>query len=131
MLSIKNLQLAYGSNVLLKDASVQLYKGQTVGLTGQNGTGKTSLFKLILGKLQPEAGDYSLTNNSLIAYVEQEIHGQEELLVDYVLSVHPLIIEDHSDLPEYYQLRPKAEKLLMNLGLPADETILRRLANAG
>ncbi len=124
MLSIKNLQLAYGSNVLLKNASVQLYKGQIVGITGQNGTGKTSLFKLILGKLQPEAGDYSLTNNSLIAYVEQEIHGQDELLVDYVLSVHPLIIEDHSDLPEYYQLRPRAEKLLMNLGFELDELYL-------
>ncbi len=124
MLSIKNLQLAYGSNILLKNASVQLYKGQIVGITGQNGTGKTSLFKLILGKLQPEAGDYSLTNNSLIAYVEQEIHGQDELLVDYVLSVHPLIIEDHSDLPEYYQLRPRAEKLLMNLGFELDELYL-------
>ncbi len=124
MLSIKNLQLAYGSNVLLKNASVQLYKGQIVGITGQNGTGKTSLFKLILGKLQPEAGDYSLTNNSLIAYVEQEIHGQDELLVDYVLSVHPLVIEDHSDLPEYYQLRPRAEKLLMNLGFELDELYL-------
>jgi ATP-binding cassette subfamily F protein 3 len=124
MLSIKNLQLAYGSNILLKNASVQLYKGQIVGITGQNGTGKTSLFKLILGKLQPEAGDFSLTNNSLIAYVEQEIHAQDELLVDYVLSVHPLIIEDHTDLPEYYQLRPRAEKLLINLGFELDELYL-------
>lgn len=124
MLNIKNLQLAYGSNILLKNASVQLYKGQTVGLIGQNGTGKTSLFKLILGKLAPEAGDYSLTNNSLIAYVEQEIHAQDELLVDYVLSVHPLIIHDHTDLPEYYQLRPNAEKLLMNLGFEIDELYL-------
>lgn len=124
MLSIKNLQLAYGSNILLKNASVQLYKGQIVGLTGQNGTGKTSLFKLVLGKLQPEAGDFSITNNSLIAYVEQEIHGQDELLVDYVLSVHPLIVEDHSDLPEYYQLRPNAEKLLVNLGFEHDELCL-------
>ena len=124
MLNIKNLQLAYGNNILLKNASVQLYKGQKVGLIGQNGAGKTSLFKLILGKLSPEAGDFSLTNNTLIAYVEQEIHNQDELLVDYVLSVHPLIVQDHSDLPEYYQLRPQAEKLLTNLGFEVTELYL-------
>lgn len=124
MLNIKNLQLAYGKNTLLKDASVQLYKGQTVGLVGQNGAGKTSLFKLVLGKLQPEAGDFSLTKDTLIAYVEQEIDAQDELLVDYVLSVHPLIVEDHTDLPEYYQLRPNAEKLLMNLGFQLEELYL-------
>ena len=124
MLNIKNLQLAYGSNTLLQNANVQLYKGQRVGLIGQNGSGKTSLFKLFLGKLHAEAGDYSLTNNSLIAYVEQEILNQEAILVDYVLSVHPLIIEDHSDLPEYYQLRPNAEKMLLNLGFSLEELSL-------
>ncbi|MBP9741956.1 MAG: ATP-binding cassette domain-containing protein [Burkholderiales bacterium] len=124
MLTIKNLQLAYGKNTLLNNANVQLYKGQTVGLIGQNGAGKTSLFKLILGQLVPEAGDFSLTNDTLIAYVEQEIHNQEELLVEYVLNAHPLIIHDHSDLPEYYQLRPRAEKLLMNLGFAIEELYL-------
>lgn len=124
MLTIKNLQLAYGKNTLLNNANVQLYKGQTVGLIGQNGAGKTSLFKLILGQIVPEAGDFSLTNDTLIAYVEQEIHNQEELLVEYVLNVHPLIIHDHSDLPEYYQLRPGAEKLLMNLGFAIEELYL-------
>ncbi len=124
MLSIKNLQLAYGKNTLLNNASVQLYKNQTVGLIGQNGTGKSSLFKLILGKLQPEAGDVSLTKDTLIAYVEQEIYAQDQPLVEYVLSVHPLIINDHSDLPEYYQLRPNAEKLLLNLGFQLHELYL-------
>ena len=46
------------------------------------------------------------------------------MLVDYVLSVHPLIVEDHTDLPEYYQLRPNAEKLLMNLGFQLEELYL-------
>ena len=121
MLNIKNLKLAFGPRVLLEDATVQMYKGQKVGLIGQNGAGKTTLFKLILGKMHAEAGDYSLTNGSLIAYVEQEIDNATMPLVDYVLSVHPLILEDLTYLPEYYQLRPNAEKLLINLGFSQEE----------
>src|SRR3990167_9704884 len=121
MLNIKNLKLAYGSRVLLNDATVQMYKGYKVGLVGQNGAGKTSLFKLILGQLHQESGDFSLTNGTLIAYVEQEIDNLDTPLVDYVLSIHPLIVEDLTYLPEYYQLRPNAEKLLINLGFAQDK----------
>lgn len=124
MLSIKNLKLAFGSKVLFDNANIQLYKGQRVGLVGQNGAGKTSLFKMVLGKVFPDSGDYSLSNNTLIGYVEQEIEEQSELLVDYVLSVHPLIVEDHTDVPEYYSLRPNAEKLLINLGFKQEELYL-------
>lgn len=121
MLNIKNLQLGYGSNILIENANLQLYYGQRVGIIGQNGVGKTSLFKLITGELLPEAGDHSLPNNTIIAHVEQEIINQEQIIVEYVLSIHPLIINDHTDLPEYYQLRPKAEKLLLNLGFKINE----------
>ncbi len=124
MLNIKNVKLAYGNRVLLNDATVQVYKGQKVGLVGQNGVGKTSLFKVILGTLAVESGEFFLPNHTLIGYVEQEIHNQNELLVDYVLSTHPLIVQDHTDLPEYYQLRPKAEKLLINLGFKLEELYL-------
>lgn len=128
MLNIKNLKLAFGPRVLLEDATVQMYKGQKVGLIGQNGAGKTTLFKLILGKMHAEAGDFSITNGSLIAYVEQEIDNATMPLVDYVLSVHPLILEDLTYLPEYYQLRPNAEKLLINLGF-AQEELYQPLSN--
>lgn len=124
MLSFKNLRLAYGSKILFSEASLQLYIGQKVGLVGQNGSGKTSLFKLILGQNHPDMGEFSLSQNTYIAYVEQEITDSEILLVEYVLSVHPLIINDHSDLPEYYQLRPKAEKLLVSLGFKQEELYL-------
>ena len=55
MLNIKNLSLAYGPKVLIEEANIQLYKGQITGLVGQNGTGKTSIFKLILGEINLRA----------------------------------------------------------------------------
>jgi ATP-binding cassette subfamily F protein 3 len=124
MLSLKNLRLAYGSKILFDNANLQLYIGQRVGLVGQNGCGKTSLFKLVLGQNHQEQGDFSLSQNTYIAYVEQEIEDSEVSLTEYVLNVHPLIVEDHTDLPEYYQLRPRAEKLLINLGFEQDELYL-------
>ena len=67
MLNIKNLSLAYGPKVLIEEANIQLYKGQITGLVGQNGTGKTSIFKLILGENQPESGDCELPADTLIS----------------------------------------------------------------
>ncbi|MFN8770694.1 MAG: ABC-F family ATP-binding cassette domain-containing protein [Neisseriaceae bacterium] len=124
MLSIKDLKLAYGNKVLFEQANINLYKNQRVGLVGQNGAGKTSLFKMLLGGVLPDSGDYEISNNVTIGYVEQEILDDKQLLVDYVLSVHPLIIEQHIDLPEYYRLQPNAEKLLINLGFKEDELYL-------
>jgi ATP-binding cassette subfamily F protein 3 len=121
MLNIKNLTLAYGPKILIEEANLQLYKGQITGLVGQNGTGKTSLFKLILGENHPEAGDCDLPSDTLISYIEQEIEDVEQELVEYVLMAHNIYAEDHTDLPEYYSLRPNAEKLLMNLGFQLEE----------
>lgn len=121
MLNIKNLSLAYGPKVLIEEANIQLYKGQITGLVGQNGTGKTSIFKLILGENQPESGDCELPADTLISYIEQEIENVTQELIEYVLMAHNIYAEDHSDLPEYYQLRPNAEKLLMNLGFKLEE----------
>ena len=124
MLTISNLNLSQGKKVLFTEASVQLYKGQKVGVVGQNGCGKTSFFRMILGEILPDSGDFSLSNNTLIAHIEQEITKQEMELVEYVLQAHPIYIEEHYDLPEYYQLRPRAEKLLVSLGFSQDELIL-------
>ncbi len=121
MLYFKNLTLAYGPKVLIENANLQLYKGQVTGLVGQNGVGKTSLFKLILGENHPESGDFELPQNILISHIEQEIENVEQELVEYVLQAHYIYAENHIDLPEYYQLRPNAEKLLINLGFKHEE----------
>lgn len=121
MLNIKNLSLAYGPKVLIEEANIQLYKGQITGLVGQNGTGKTSIFKLILGENHPESGDCDLPAGTLISYIEQEIADVDQELIEYVLMAHNIYAEEHTDLPEYYQLRPNAEKLLMNLGFKLEE----------
>ncbi len=124
MLILKNAKLAFGAKILFDNANLQLYKLQRIGLIGQNGAGKTSLFKMLLNQLLPDAGSFSVQPDTLLAYVEQEITEQDTLITDYVLNSHPLIINDHTDLPEYYSLRPNAEKLLINLGFAQEELYL-------
>jgi len=116
MLSIKNIRLGFGKKTILDKVSLQLYKGQRVGIVGQNGCGKTSFFQLILQEIHQEEGEIDLPNHTIISYVEQEITNPNMPIIDYVTHAHPLYIGDHSDLPEYYQIEPMAKKLLVNLG---------------
>lgn len=121
MLLLRDLKLSFGQKLLFEKVNLQLYKNQVVGLVGQNGAGKTSLFKLILNQLSVDNGDIILNKDIDIGYVEQEFHDLEQNIVEYILSTHPLVINNEVDIPEYYSLQPKAEKLLINLGFKQNE----------
>jgi ATP-binding cassette subfamily F protein 3 len=121
MLTFKNLTLAYGPKILIEKANLQLYKGQVYGLVGPNGAGKSTIFKLILRQIQAEQGDCIYSNNLLINHIEQEISELNQPLLEYVLFSHYLYKANASDLPEYYQLQPSAQKLLHHLGFKAQE----------
>jgi ATP-binding cassette subfamily F protein 3 len=57
-----------------------------VGLTGENGTGKTSLIKLILGELQADIGEFFVSKKLITADVAQEIASSENSAIDYVID---------------------------------------------
>ncbi len=86
MIDISNLSFHIGKRTLLEDASAFIAKGQKVGLVGLNGCGKTTLFKLILGKLNPDGGAINIGNDVRLATVEQELTDIEQSLLDYVLN---------------------------------------------
>ena len=60
MLTISNLTYRIGGRVLFEGAGVQIAANQRIGLVGRNGTGKSTLFKLIKGELSPDSGEISL-----------------------------------------------------------------------
>jgi len=57
MISLQEVSLRLGSQLLLDEATLTIYAGQKVGIIGRNGTGKTSLFKLLMGELSPDTGE--------------------------------------------------------------------------
>src|SRR5437660_6398484 len=56
MLTIKQLQVAYGETLILRDVDLQVERGKVVCLMGRNGVGKTTLLKSIMGLLRPRSG---------------------------------------------------------------------------
>jgi ATP-binding cassette subfamily F protein 3 len=86
MIQIKNLTLRRGVKVVLKDASVTLNPGEKVGLVGRNGAGKSSLFSLIAGRLQADAGDFDMPSKWRIGQVAQEMPETDQPATDYVLD---------------------------------------------
>ena len=86
MLQLDDLALRRGAKLLFDGANLQIHPGQRVGVTGANGTGKSSLFALIRGQLHPDAGDCRLPADWVIAHVEQETEASGRSAVDYVLD---------------------------------------------
>jgi len=86
MLNLVKLALRRGPQLLFEDASVIIHGGERVGLVGANGTGKSSLFALILGHLQADAGELSLPPRMVIAHVAQETPSDPRSALDYVLD---------------------------------------------
>ncbi|MGN1079252.1 MAG: ABC-F family ATP-binding cassette domain-containing protein [Alphaproteobacteria bacterium] len=85
MLDINDITLRFGGRLLFNAASAHISDGQKVGLTGRNGTGKTTLFRLICGDLSPDDGDIGMTKGHKIATVAQEIPDTGISLTDCVL----------------------------------------------
>jgi ATP-binding cassette subfamily F protein 3 len=86
MLNFKNIAIRRGNRLLFSEASFTIHKGQKVGLTGANGTGKSSLFAMIRGQLHSDEGEFSMPPNLEIAHVAQETPALECSAIDYVLD---------------------------------------------
>jgi ATP-binding cassette subfamily F protein uup len=68
---VKNISFAYGDNQIIKDFSTTITRGDRIGIIGPNGIGKSTLLKLLLGQLQPQAGNVKLGTNLEIVYFDQ------------------------------------------------------------
>ncbi len=69
--SAYDLKLAFGTRVLFDDAAITIDEGERVGLVGRNGTGKSSLAKVLAGRVTPDAGEVVHRNGASIEYLEQ------------------------------------------------------------
>ena len=142
MLSFNNLSLRRGSNLLFEDVSFTVHKNNKVGLVGANGTGKTSLFKMILGEFESDQGQCNYPPDLKVACMAQEIPGTDEKALDYVISGDEKLVEIqkaisdaesneeydslgelHSQLEDLdgFTAKSRAEKLLVGLGFSEEE----------
>ena len=91
LLTVKNLSKTYTDKVLLKNADFAVNEGDKIGIIGINGTGKSTLLKLIAGKEEPDEGDIAKGNHVYVNYLSQNPDfSQETSVLEYVIEQNRL-----------------------------------------
>ena len=86
----ENVALAFGKKTIVKDLSLRIAAGDRIGLVGPNGSGKTSILRLVAGEQQPDYGEVRKANGIRIGYLPQDlaVEGGKPLL-DFVVQSVP------------------------------------------
>src|SRR5688500_7714263 len=71
VIEAKDVSFGYGNQIVVRDFSTTVMRGDRIGLIGPNGSGKTTLLKLLLGELAPQSGEVKLGSNLQVAYCDQ------------------------------------------------------------
>jgi len=86
MLQLRQIELRRGAKLLFENASLQVHAGQRMGIIGVNGSGKSSLFALILGQLEGDTGELQLNPRDVIAHVTQESPHSDDPALEFVMD---------------------------------------------
>jgi ATP-binding cassette subfamily F protein uup len=126
LLRAANVGLSFGSRTVFQNLTVTLEEGERVGLIGVNGSGKSSLMKILAGVSPPEAGELQLRRGARVVYLPQEPEFPPGATVASELSVAQAPLRDalatHADLSARIGAAPAAEqeKMLSQLALLSD-----------
>ena len=148
LLRLDEVELHFGSHVILDRVSLNLDQGQRVGLLGRNGAGKTTLFKILAGELTPDGGERWLKPGARLARLEQELPDGEDVTVYDVVAggleaagqllarYHQIIasgseadmdelanIQQALEAEDGWQLQQRVETVISQLGLPTDTSM--------
>src|SRR5579862_940909 len=86
MLNLSDVSLRRGTRVLFSGASFSLFRGEKIGITGENGSGKSSLLSLVRGEITPESGSFFMPSNLQLAHVSQELIATDQHALEFVLD---------------------------------------------
>ena len=128
LLTAQNLTFGFLDGVLFKGAAFKVEENDRIGLIGANGTGKTSLFRLIMGKYSPNEGGIVREKNLKIGYMEQYLSCDEsQTLYGEALTVFNDVIEMEAELEAITAaLMEKSDIALIEKQLRLTEEIERR-----
>ncbi|MDT8398695.1 MAG: ATP-binding cassette domain-containing protein [Pseudomonadales bacterium] len=142
MISLQNIALRRGTQLLLSQASLNIYSGQKIGVIGRNGSGKTSLFKLLMGELSHDEGRLDMPEGLKKSQMRQETEGSSRPALAYVIdgdtglrrvesaiaeaeaaARHEQLGQLHAELElmDGYSVTNRAEQLLSGLGFQTAE----------
>ncbi|UXX78463.1 ABC-F family ATP-binding cassette domain-containing protein [Reichenbachiella carrageenanivorans] len=120
MISINNLSYYLGSRALFENASLHIKPKDKIGLIGLNGTGKSTLLKLIIGQLQKDSGDISMSKDCSIGFLNQDLLSFQS--DDSILSV---AMEAFSDVTK---IQHRIDKILHKMETDYEDKLVEKLA---
>ena len=104
-MNIKNLTMSFGLQEIFNDVNIQIKDKEKVGIIGVNGAGKSTFFKLIMGKIEPDSGRIIMKPGTRIGFLPQvisdEIPSMDISVFDYLLDGRP-IKKLEADLAQAY-----------------------------
>src|SRR5262245_3601385 len=105
MLTVSQVSKSFGGRTLFQEASLQVNRGERLGLVGPNGAGKSTLFSLILGEDSPDEGRITLERGVTMGFLPQESQplGDETVLQ---------IATSHASEDDRWEVEPKAKRIL-------------------
>ena len=119
LLNIKNLYLGFGGHALLADVNLQIDAGERVCLVGRNGTGKSTLIRLIAGDLKPDAGEIQLQHGARVSCLSQAVsRNLDGTLLEVVLG--GMAGKEPEGGVDDWEGRLMAETMLSRMALPFD-----------
>jgi zinc transport system ATP-binding protein len=108
LITVKDLSVQYGASKILSHVSLTVEAGESVTIVGPNGSGKTSLFKAIIGAIKPAHGTVDLSNGVTLGYVPQRLHIDQTL---------PMTVDRFLRLP-YGASMDRIRAVLSQAGVP-------------
>ena len=120
VLNIEHISKIFGEKVIFDDVSYGIHAGDKIGIIGINGTGKTTLLKIIAGMEEPDAGQVVRQNGIKIGYLPQnQAFPMEETVLSYVLK---------GQKQDVWNAESDAKSILNHLGLTDHEAVIGHLS---
>ncbi len=148
VISAKDLRLQFGLQQVFNDATMSIHEGEKLGLVGRNGSGKTSLMRIVVGTEKPDSGTISRRNGIIVSHLAQEFTLDDEAsVIDNVRTGASALLDmveryesgdykgdQEADLLHQIQLHDgwgvetRIQTAMNELGLPAADRIVKDLS---
>lgn len=121
MIALNNITFEFGSRAIYENANWHIKPGEKIGLIGANGTGKTTLLKLLVGTYKPGSGSISKAKDLKIGYLNQDLLS--------VLSERSILEVAMEAFERENQLQTEIDDLLLQLETDCSDAVIERLAD--
>src|SRR5437016_8107118 len=102
MLTVSRLSKSFAGRALFDDVSLQVNRGDRIGLVGPNGAGKSTLFALLLGDVSLDNGTIAIEKNATIGFLPQETAAAgDETMLELALAVSPALVHAQKVIKEH------------------------------